>query len=299
MNNTIGVVVNCDTRPGYLDNETYCGKIGGMSANGARSSDFIVSNVLNKRRFFRGYDIELTLYIDLHTAITPDVWGSLQTMVGNGAIDNLVIAKHSDIYKGRKIRQWQDINYLNALTMSKSKYIAHFDADTSAYRRDDCNIINRFKKIIDSGEYKYISYPSFHSPNEGDVPGENAYPTEGQSDKPDYLWASTRFFFCNSESIKYDEFIKLLDDKYWIAQHNGKPHRYPNVTEQILGFTAGANKVMFAPKELEEYMIFCWHTYHKGTIERLRHLNYEEVYKYVMETCGGIGGACDVNEDRL
>ena len=56
---------------------------------------------------------------------------------------------------------------------------------------------------------------------------------------------------------------------------------------------------MFAPKELEEYMIFCWHTYHKGTIERLRHLNYEEVYKYVMETCGGIGGACDVNEDRL
>ena len=121
MNNTIGVVVNCDTRPGYLDNETYCGKIGGMGANGARSSDFIVSNVLNKRRFFRGYDIELTLYIDLHTAITPDVWGSLQTMVGNGAIDNLVIAKHSDIYKGRKIRQWQDINYLNALTMSKRK----------------------------------------------------------------------------------------------------------------------------------------------------------------------------------
>ena len=294
----IGVVINADTRPGYLDAETYCSKIGGMGANGARSVDFMVANVVNKIQFFRGYDIEVTLYIDFHTALNKQVVDIFGKFLNEGYVDNLIIAKHTDTFKGKKIRQWQDINYLHALTMSKSKYLVHFDADASAYRRDDCDIIERFKNWVDSGEYTYISYPTAFSPNEGDVPGENAYPNPGQEDRPDYLWASTRFFFTKREFLNYNKFVDLLDDNYWKEAHDGKVYRYPNVTEQILGFMAGSGGVMYAPKNVQEYMIFCWHTYHQGTIDKLAPLDYDSVLKYVEET-GGVCPPCDVNEKRL
>ncbi len=293
-----GIVINADTRPGYLDDETYCGKIGGMGANGARSINFLTDQVLNKIEFFRGYDIEVTLYIDFHTALISKTMETLRIFINEGKIDNLVIARHSDIYKGKRIRQWQDLNYLHALTMSRSKYLVHFDADSSAYRKNDCDIIDKFKAIIDSGEYNYISYPTYHSPNEGDIPGDNAYPTPEQKDKPDYLWASTRFFFTKREFLDYNKFTDYFDDNVWIKAHEGKPHRYPNVAEQILGFMAGPGKVMYAPKNLDEYMIFCWHTYHPGTLGALHGADYKEVYDYVMDQCGGINGPCDVNEKR-
>jgi len=287
--NPIGIVINADTRPGYLDRDAYCGMATG---GGCRSADFLVDNVLNKIKFFRGYPVEVTLYIDVHEPIAPDIMLVLNEMVSTGEIHNLVLNKNTRIFMGQPLRQWHDTMYLNALMLSRGEYIAHFDADTSVWRRDDCKIIDQWIELIESGKYKIVSYPTVHSPNEGDVPGQNALPAPPGGF--DYLWASTRFFFCRRDFIDFARIAECFDDSRWIKMHQGRPHRYPNVMEQILGFLAGPGQVCYSPKELEKFMIFSWHKYRAGTIRDLNNMSYEDAHKFVMEACGGINGACDV-----
>lgn len=285
----IGIVINADTRPGYLDRNAYCGMATG---GGCRSVDFLIDNVLNKVLFFRDYNIEVTLYVDMHTAFTPEILAALNEMVNQGLVHNLVLNRNSGYFMGKAIRQWHDTMYLNAMMLSRAKYIAHFDADTSAWRRDDCAIIKEWIDLIESGKYKIISYPTAHSPNEGDVPGRNALPTGPGGF--DYLWASTRFFFCRRDFIDFARIAECFDDNRWIQLHQGRPHRYPNVMEQILGFLAGPGQVCYSPKDTKQFMIFSWHRYTQGKIGALNRLPYDDVYRYVMEDCGGINGACDV-----
>uniref|UniRef100_A0A6H1Z9G2 Glycosyltransferase n=1 Tax=viral metagenome TaxID=1070528 RepID=A0A6H1Z9G2_9ZZZZ len=285
----IGVVINVDTRPGYLDEHAYCG---GLTGGGGRSIDFMTDNVVNKIKFFNGYDIELTLYVDLHEMLTPFLRDKLYEMQQQGLIQNLIFAKNSHYFMGKVLRQWHDSLYLNALILSRGKYVAHFDGDTSAFRKEDCHVIKEWIEMIESGKYKMISYPTIYSPNEGNIPGINALPpSQGGFD---YLWASTRFFFCRRDFIDYNAIIELFNDNTWIKRHNGRPHRYPNVTEQILGFLAGPGQVCYPPKKLLDYMMFSWHDYYLGTIGKLNELPYPEVHDYIMKECGGINGACDV-----
>ena len=232
--------------------------------------------------------------MDMHEPLLPEVVEKLFGMRDDGLIHNMIFNNHNRLYNGAPIRQWQDVNYLHALISCKAKYLAHFDADSSAFRRDDCTIIDQWISLIESGAYKYVSYPTFFSPNEGDVPGENALTSDGTG--YDYLWTSTRFFFCKRSEIDYNRIFKCFDDEFWIQTHNGRKYRYPNVMEQILGFLAGPNRVCYSPKRLEEFMIFCWHDYYKGTIGKLNEMPYEQVYDFIMNECGGIGGACDVNQ---
>jgi len=282
----ISIVINADTRPGYLVDEAFCGMFTG---GGARSIDFMTDNVMNKREFFRGHSIEVTLYIDVQETITDELMSELGKMVNEGTVNNLVFNRHTRLYAGKPIRQWHDILYLNALTLARGKYVAHFDADTGAYRRDECNIIDQLIEWVESGQYDFVSYPSVHSPNEG--------PYQLKPGEPDYLWASTRFFFCKRETLNYNKFVRCLDDQYWIGAHQGKPHRYPNVTEQILGFMAGAGRVLYPPKDLEQFMIFCWHRYFRGTIGKLNKMSYAQVYAFIINQCGGINGPCDVCQE--
>lgn len=281
----IGIVINLDTRPGYTDEKAFCGMGGG---GGCRNLDFFTSNVLNKIHFFRGHDIEVTLYIHMIKHVVPELWSAIKDMMDNGFIHNLAFNKDTRKFMGKSVRQYHDTMYLNALMLSRSKYIAHFDADAGAYRRDDSDIVDRLVGWIDSGQYDIVSYPSFHSPMEG--------PDQCLLGDPEYLWASTRFFFCRRDFIDYNEFVRCFDDEHWFAKHQGKPHRYPNVTEQILGFEAGPGRVLYPPKDLNEFMIFTWHTYHTGTVAKLGSMSYDGVYDFIMNDCGGIGGACDVNE---
>ena len=281
----IGVVINLDTRPGYTDKTAYCGMYGG---GGCRSVDFFTDNVLNKIRFFRGYKIEVTLYVHMVEDITDEVWESLKKMMDDGLVHNLAFNRDTRVFMGGPIRQFHDTMYLNAMMLSRAKYIAHFDADSAAYRRDECDIIDQIINWVESGQYDIVSYPTVHSPMEG--------PNQCLPGDPEYLWASTRFFFCKREFLNYNEFVKFFDDAYWIERHEGKPHRYPNVTEQILGFMAGPERVFYPPKNLDDFMIFCWHRYNKGTIGILNELSYDEVYDFVINQCGGIGGACDVSD---
>lgn len=279
----IGIVINLDTRPGYTDEKAFCGMDGG---GGCRSTDFFIDNVLNKIAFFRGYDIEVTLYVHVIEDVTFELWNDIKKMLDAGIIHNLAFNRDTRTFMGKQIRQYHDTMYLNALMLSRSKYVAHFDADGGAYRRDDCDIVDRLIQWVDSGQYDIISYPSFHSPMEG----------SGQclAGAPEYLWASTRFFFCKREFIDYNEFVKCFDDNYWIAKHKGKPYRYPNVTEQILGFMAGPKRTLYPPKNLAEFMIFSWHQYYKDVIGTLNKKTYTEVHDFIMNKCGGINGPCDV-----
>jgi len=187
---------------------------------------------------------------------------------------------------GKSIRQWHDTMYLNAMMLSRGKYIVHFDADSAAFRRDDSDIIDRMINWIESGQYDFVSYPSVHSPMEG--------PEQCLEGDPEYLWASSRFFFCKRDFLNYDEFVRCLDDNYWIKRHEGKPHRYPNVTEQILGHLAGKNRVLYPPKNNEDAMIFCWHNYYTGIAGKLNEMSFDQVHDYVINQCGGINGPCDV-----
>jgi hypothetical protein len=290
----IGIVINVDTRPGFQEDYVYCGMptatgVGG--ACGARSIDFITHNVYNKIQFFRGHDIEVTLYVDLHENLPNELARELNQMLCRGEIHNLIYAKHTKQFKGKYLRQWQDSLYLNACMMSRSKYLVHFDADTSCYRKDDCAIIDKWIELLE--QYKYISYPTYFSPNEGDVPGTNALPApEGGFD---YLWASTRFFMCKRETLDYNRIVELFDDHVWKEAHGKRPMRYPNVFEQIIGFLAGPGQVCYSPKDIENFMVFCWHHYNVGTIPRLNKLPYNEVLNYIVNERGGIQGACDIN----
>jgi hypothetical protein len=280
----IGVVINVDTRPGYLNQRVMCGMHGD---GGARSIDFMTDNVINKINFFRGYDIEITLYLHRVDAMPDGLMSQFNKMIDLGHIHNFVVNSNTRTFMGKPIRQWHDTMYLNAIMLSRAKYIAHFDGDTSAYRRDECDIVDRLMNWVESGEYEIVSYPSYYSPHEGPdqlLPGD-----------PAYLWASTRFFFCRRDWFDYNKFIKCFDDGYWVEAHQGEPHRYPNVTEQILGFLAGPGKVLYPPKDLDQFMIFCWHTYLRGLIGKLNFMSYDEVNNFIMTECGGIGGPCDVN----
>jgi hypothetical protein len=285
----IGVVINCDTRPGFMDNHAYCGMATG---GGGRSVDFMIDNVMNKVKFFKGHDVEVTLYVDLHQDLNPFYMSKLHAMQRTGQIHNLILARNSHQFMGKELRQWHDTMYLNALMLSRAEYVAHFDGDTSAFRQDDCRCIEEWIEMIESGNYKIVSYPTFFSPNEGDIPGNNALPAPPGGF--DYLWASTRFFFCRRDFIDYNAIVNFFDDDVWFRAHAGRPHRYPNVTEQILGFLAGPGQVCYPPKDLSKYMIFSWHDYYAGTIGNLNGLPYEDVRDYIVNECGGINGPCDV-----
>ena len=290
----IGIVINVDTRPGFMDDYVYCGMptatgVGG--ACGARSVDFITYNIWNKIQFFRGHDIEVTIYVDLHENLPDGLVTELNQMLHKNEIHNLILARHTKQFMGKYIRQWQDTLYLNACMMVRAKYLVHFDADTSCYRRDNSDIIDQWLKLLE--QYKYISYPTYFSPNEGDIPGVNALPAPAGGF--DYLWASTRFFMCKRETLDYIKIIECFDDAVWKQKHGDRPMRYPNVFEQIIGFLAGPGQVCYSPKDMGNFMIFCWHHYNVGTIPRLNQLPYDEVLNYIVNERGGIQGACDIN----
>ena len=100
---------------------------------------------------------------------------------------------------------------------------------------------------------------------------------------------------CKRETLDYNQIVRLFDDAVWKEAHGSRPMRYPNVFEQIIGFLAGPGQVCYSPKDMENFMVFCWHHYNLGTIPRLTNLHYDEVYSYIVNERGGIQGPCDIN----
>lgn len=241
----ISVVINVDTRNKQQQ--------GGL-LNGAVDSDFLTDGVYNKIKFFEGYDIETIVFIDEHNPVEQKTIDYLRSVC------NVVcVRKHTHEHA------FNDFNYLSALSLSRGKYIAHFDQDVAAFNSSPKWV----QYMIDLLEqYRFVSYPSIWSPNAVDDPSFGGR-----------MWASTRFFMCKRETLRFDELKMCLDEPNYAYQKYGDVPRKCNWLEHFLTLT-NDNSVYYPPIQTENFTIFTWETYQQYTLKRLNELTYEEIYKW-------------------
>lgn len=89
----ISIVINCDTRSGFIENESTADTM----FNGCRSVDFLIDGVQNKINFFKDFEKEVILFIDQHESIPEGVLNTIR-----GMVDTLVIRKHDKKFGDRK-----------------------------------------------------------------------------------------------------------------------------------------------------------------------------------------------------
>lgn len=279
----ISIVINLDSRPGFMGDSSE--KLGGVYS-GTRSIDYFTDGVLNKIKFFDGYEKEVTVFIDIHEPLPEVTEKELLSMQREGIIDNLVFNKHTKTYLGMKIYpKFMDINYLNAMILSRGKYLAHFDGDMAAFINDG-SVISQWLGWLKTGKYDYISYPSRWSPRPVNDPDF------------DYDWVSTRFFICEREIIDYTEILKCLRSNDYLYGKYGEKKRKCPWMEHILSIIGGPAKVFYPPMEPNRYALFSWGQYHSGILKKLNEMPYEKVIEYV-RSCGGVGYPCDVRGRRI
>lgn len=268
----ITIAVNLDTRPGLFDSATQAEVI----FRGARSIDFLTEGIKNKINFFRGHETEVILFVDIHEKIPLEVFNIMDELS-----TSIVLSKHRTYFdKHEYYPKWNDINFLNSLTLARGEYIAHFDGDMAAFLKDP-SVISEWKEWIDSGKCKYISYPSLFSPLPVIDP-----------DFDDYTWVSTRFFFCKRETIKTDEIIKCLSDSNYLYGTYGTKKRLCPWLEHILGIMENKELIHYPSIQYDRYLLFAWNYYQRGLLEKLNNMSYEEVKSYVQAR--GISFPCDV-----
>jgi len=270
----ISIVINTDTRPGF-DAST---SVQGKQFEGTRNLDFLVESIWNKYNFFKDYpNIEIIQFIDVHEGFSD--WNRIIKSCPKKM--KLIISPHNEQYRGAFFPKYNDLNYIQALSMARGKYVVHFDGDMAIFGRDPNRIISDWLYLLDSDRYHYISYPSYWSPS----PDEDT--------KWDYRWASTRFFVCKQEKLDFPEIIKcLISDEYLYGKYGDKYRRCPWF-EHIIGIIAGDDKVYYPPMQYKNYMVFSWETYQSGIFSKLNQLPYDDVFAYVRQ-CGGISYPCDV-----
>ena len=251
----ISIVINADTRP---QRDTF----GGSNLMGVCNSDFLIDGVINKQKFFIGFDIETILFIDEHLPLDSNTLMRLKAIT-----DTLVIRKHTEW------NLYNDDYYIQALEMARGDYIFHFDQDTAAFTSSQ-EPINYLIGLLE--QYDYVSYPSHWSP------------IAITDDSFDYVWASTRFFCCKRETLDFTEIRKWLGD-YDYAYSKYPASRKCHWMEHCLGLLAKYNgKGVFYPKiQYDKYLVFCWGAYKNGMLNELNNMPYQEVMMYVLNR-GGI-----------
>jgi len=242
-NPLISVVINCDTRPENLNE-------GGLS-KGVVSRDFLIEGVFNKQKFFEGFDIETILFVDKHEEISPE-----ELSVMYRICDTVVIRKHTNEHA------FNDYNYLSALQLARGKYICHFDQDVAAFTSSP-EPINQMIRWLE--DYKFVSYPSYWSPKAVDDPSFG-----------NRTWASTRFFICKRESLKFDVLKACIDEPEWAYQTFGDSPRRCNWTEHFLTLSNN-DSCYYPPMSIGTHAIFTWGSYHQWLLRRLNGYSYEEV----------------------
>ena len=277
----ISLVINLDTRPGFMEEET----IQGTMLNGTRSLDFFTDGVLNKIRFFEGHDLETTVFIDVHERLPRDIETWLLDRQAEGTIDNLVFNKHTEQFLGEPFQKWNDLNFLNAMTISRGDILVHFDGDMNAFINDP-SVIHEWLQWLDEGKYEYISYPSAYSPAPVIDPRfEN------------YWWASTRFFMttrdmCSPGVSDWLEIVACLRSSEYLYKQYGDDDDPRNPwLEHILGLmSAGKHAVFYPPMQPQRYLMFSWSHYYSGVLKQLNSWPYKRVLEYVDH----ISYPCDV-----
>jgi len=293
MDREISIVINTDTRPGIGTGRTVA-----HGGRGARSWDFLIDNVYVCRHFFeQAHSVEVILLVDVHEPIPPTVMSKLHQMFEEGIIDNLVFRRSVRFYEGRSIEQWKGLFYLEALYMAKGKYVAHFDGDSSAFRDPDSSIVEDLIAWVESGDYDFVSYPSPNSPYPDPLGSMHMI-------RADYVWVSTRFFFCKRDILDSTEMMNCTLDaetgyiRKNYSQYYEKFFTHPGVLEQILGMMVSTrmNRVFYPLRsEDNDHFIFSWHTYYDGTLSKLRNMEWSQV-KHYLDECGGVQGPCDLHD---
>lgn len=251
----ISLVINLDSRAGFRNDTTEEGSM----FNGCKSEDFFIDGVLNKQKFFEGYDTETIVYIDKHEDIPEHIVLKLQEIA-----DTVVIRKHTEE------KSFNDWNYIRALKMANGDYVAHFDQDCAAFR-DSTSVIEDSLLVAD--RIPFVSYPSEHCP----------HPVEDESFQNKF-WASTRYFLCRRERLNFPEIEKcLLDYDYWIKTY--QPARACHWLEHIISSLHNFD-VYYPPMDLDRYAIFCWDNYRKGLLKELNNMTYEQVKEFIIKNNG-------------
>ena len=284
----ISLAINLDTRPGFLEQKTEQGTM----LNGTRSLDFFTDGIINKVRFFEGHELETTVFIDVHDPLPKETQDRLLEMQTNGIIDNLVFNRHTEKYLGEYFPKWNDLNFLNAMTITRGDYLVHFDGDMNAFI-EDRSVVDEWLKWLDEEKYQYICYPSQHSPGPA---------VDGRYKS--YWWASTRFFITKRMNdlypniSEYSEIVKCLSDSNYLFKNYAEDPNEPKNPwlEHILGMWAVSQKrVYYPPIEPNRYLIFAWSRYYSGVLQHLNEWPYEKVVEYVNK----ISYPCDVAAQEI
>lgn len=265
MSGVISVVINSDNRHGYRNASSAIGEFGEGSLQGVRSADFLTEGVRQKINFFKGYDIQCILYIDLHQEIEPELLQEIETIVHSCGNNSKVVLKSHD----RKRYKWNDYIYLEALKLAEGDYVCHFDQDSNAIRTDDCDIVDAYLDLLET--YKYICQP-----------------WDGVGDKMNH--ASTRFFICKKETLDFP----VIENALHINPLYGKLNP---CTEYTLGILAGEGNVLYPPREDDKYIVFSWVKYFAGTLKKLNEMKSEDALKYIFDL--GICGPNDCIDKQI
>lgn len=268
MNPQVSIVINCDTRSNWLDDSTEIRNYGDASLLGCRSVDFMLSGVRNKRKFFEGCDLETILVIDKREEIPNWVMVELDAMLTSGEISKLVI----ETFNHSRPR-WNDWIYYESCKHATKEYLVHFDGDAAAFRRPEFPLIEKCIEWLDSGHNFVCQQTPLPEAEHG------------------MWWASTRFFMCKRETLKLEEIRRCFDDGYRWGVYGSK--RWSPCFEHLASLVAG-EKVLYPPCDNDNFVLVNWVTYRKGLLEWLNNLPYDEVRRYVFETCGGPLGASDL-----
>ena len=259
----ISICINVDTRDGFQEENTEVIN----SFHGCRSEDFLIDGVLNKIKFFEGFETEVILLVDEHNNIPKSILSRLQEIT-----NTLIVRKHTSEHA------FNDWNYWRCLSMANGNYVCHFDQDTVAFTSSTECIINLLDLL---NNYSFVSYPSYWSPKAVE-----------DASFGNRTWASTRFFICKRESLKLDELANCIREPEWGYRKYGDSPRRCNWTEHFLSLINN-DSVFYPPMDIEKYAIFCWKNYRRGIFKELNNLSYDAIKKFISDN-KGIQYPCDL-----
>lgn len=243
----ISIVLNADTRPEKNSQD-------GLF-NGVVNRDFLCDSTVNKINFFKDFpNKEVILFVDKHEDIPEKDLEYLYKIC-----DVLVIRKHTHE------NSFNDYNYLSALSLARGEYIAHFDQDTAAFTRGKESILYMIDLLE---QHKFVSYPSYWSPNAVHDPSFGGR-----------MWASTRFFMCKRETLKFDVLRACIEEPEWAYKTFGDVPRRCNWLEHFLTL-ANDNSVYYPPIQTQNYTIFTWEKYETYTLKRLNEFSYDDIFNW-------------------
>ena len=252
----ISVIVNVDSRPENDNNQEMF--------KGCVSRDFLIEGLINKRQLFNGFDFELICFLDEHEPVDESTIAGMRLLC-----DTLIIRKHNKKFEGQDdFAGFNDLNYIQAISQARGKYIFKFDGDVAAFTSSK-EPIQEYIDLLE--KYDYVSYPSMWSPE----------PVHDESFQGKY-WASTRFFCCKRTTFDITELIKCqIDFEYWKETYPmARLCHWLEHTTASIAWNKGKG-VYYPPVDFGRIIIYTWGTYSKYTLRRLNNQTFEEVRDWV------------------